>query len=64
MFLIVDEHGQTLGRFKSHTEVVAAWNALVEKDRSALDECAVVRVEGEKVFFETPQSPVASAVPR
>ena len=45
MFYIVDEHGETLGKFKSRDEAIAALDALIAEDPLATVECAIIEID-------------------
>jgi hypothetical protein len=46
MFYIVDEHGQSLGKYENRAEAIAALEALVDDDPLAVDECAIIEIDG------------------
>ena len=45
MFFIVDDHGELVGKYKTHDEAQRALDALVEEDPLAVDDCAIVEID-------------------
>jgi hypothetical protein len=45
MFYIVDAHGESLGKFKTREEANEALERLIERDPTAVDDCAIVEID-------------------
>ncbi len=59
MYLLVDDHGERLGEFEDRGEAIHALEQLVQSDRSAAEDCAIVELDrdghrtGEPLTNET-----------
>jgi hypothetical protein len=45
MFLIVDDHGELIGKFPTHEQAQAALDELIEEDPIAADDCGIVEID-------------------